>query len=131
MLKKYNIYYKTWHEKLSKMQRSSKKFSFFKFSAKKNTPILLIPTTKKKISFFFKFVHKFQTKATPIFTHGSKNLFSHIEFTVQISSKSITPNVTFSVFWVILGDIDTKKFSKNLKLCTEFFVTLYIISCEK
>ena len=29
--------------------------------------------------------------------HGSKNLFSHIEFTVQILSKSITSNnVTFS-----------------------------------
>ena len=59
------------------------------------------------------FSHNFQTKAAPTFTRGSKNLFSFIEFTVEISSQSITSNrVIFSLLKVILGDIDPNKFFK-------------------
>ena len=43
----------------------------------------------------FQYFHNFQTKAAPTFANGSKKLFSHIEFNVQILSKS-TNSVIFS-----------------------------------
>ena len=43
------------------------------------------------------FCNKFQTEITPTFAQGSKNLFSHVEFIVQILSKLImSNNVIFS-----------------------------------
>ena len=61
----------------------------------------------------FRYFHNFQTKAAPTFANGSKKLFSHIEFAIQISSKSTT-SIIFS-FLVSLGDIDPKKFLKISK----------------
>ena len=43
----------------------------------------------------FRYFYNFQPKAAPNLANGSKKLFSHIEFTVQISSKS-TNSVIFS-----------------------------------
>ena len=56
-----------------------------------------------KLLLFFLFSHKFQTKTAPTFAHGSKNLYSHIDVTVQILSKSITSNSVIFSFLSYFG----------------------------
>ena len=65
----------------------------------------------------FRYFHNFQTKAAPTFANGLKDLGSHIEFTVQISSKS-TNSVIFSFFKLVQVIWTRKNFSKYLKLRT-------------
>ena len=78
-----------------------------------------------KIFFEFWFSYKFQTKAAVTFAHVS-TLFSHIEFTIQILSKSITCHFQFfELFWVILT---AKIWSENLILRVRYsFGTLFNI----
>ena len=63
------------------------------------------------------------------FAYGSKNLFLHIEFTVQILSKSITSNSVIFAFFLKLKVfyfkvkviLIPKKISENLKLRVRYF----------
>ena len=53
----------------------------------------------------------------PTFVHSSKKIFCHTELSDRTLFKSIeTSSVIFSFFLVILGNIDSKNYSKNLKL---------------
>ena len=81
----------------------------------------------------FWFSYKFQAKVAPTFALGSKNLFSRIEFTVQIFVYMDTVQQChfqfFELFWVILTP---KNFSKNLKRRLRyFFATPFNILREK
>ena len=53
--------------------------------------------------FWFWFPHKFQTKGAHTFAHDLKKLFSPIEFTVKISSKSFTTNSVIFSFLSYFG----------------------------
>ena len=55
------------------------------------------------------------------FARGSRNLYSDVEFTVQISSNSMT-SFLLSVFKLILSNIGPKKFLKKLKLHVQYFL---------
>ena len=50
------------------------------------------------VFFLILIYHKFRTNAGLSFAHGKKNLFTQIEFTVKMSSKSITSNIIISSF---------------------------------